>query len=170
MKTRGQKAEAGGWRVRSVSQSADWSPVCPSAPLLSLFRTAPNAVAVSGPSPSTNRKLQPNTNRISSVNGSNVTVTIQADGTTTSLIVNPPTGNRFLSAAQTMNPTGRIMGGRIMIRQREASPTWALVFATMILPNLILPACFLPSVLHPRGGLDPPFDLKPNRNLCKQNP
>jgi hypothetical protein len=35
------------------------------------------------------------TNSVSSVNWSNATATIQDDGTTKTLIVNPPTGNRF---------------------------------------------------------------------------
>jgi hypothetical protein len=65
------------------------------APLLSIFRTATNTVVVSWPSPSTGWNLQQNTNSVSSLNWSNVTATIQDDGTTRTLIVNPPTGNRF---------------------------------------------------------------------------
>jgi len=67
----------------------------PGAPLLSILRTTTNTVAVSWPSPSTGWTLQQNTNNVSSVNWSNVTATIQDDGTTKTLIVNPPTGNRF---------------------------------------------------------------------------
>ena len=65
------------------------------APLLSILRTTTNTVAVSWPSPSTEWNLQQNTNTISSLNWSNVTSGIQDDGTTRTLIVNPPTGNRF---------------------------------------------------------------------------
>jgi len=67
----------------------------PGAPLLSILRTTTNTVAVTWPSPSTGWTLQQNTNSVSSLNWSNVTTTIQDDGTTKTLIVNPPTGNRF---------------------------------------------------------------------------
>ena len=67
----------------------------PGAPLLSILCTATNTVAVTWPSPSTGWTLQQNTNNVSSVNWSNVTATIQDDGTTKALIINPPTGNRF---------------------------------------------------------------------------
>ena len=67
----------------------------PGAPLLTIFHTTTNTVVVSWPSPSTDWTLQQNTNSVSSVNWSNVTATIQDDGTTKTLIVNPPTGNRF---------------------------------------------------------------------------
>ncbi len=67
----------------------------PGAPLLSVFRTTTNTVAVTWPSPSTGWSLQQNTNSVSSVNWSNVTTTIQDDGTIKTLIVNPPAGNRF---------------------------------------------------------------------------
>ena len=65
------------------------------APTLSVTRTTTNTVAVTWPSPSTGWDLQQNTNSVSSLNWSNVTVVIQDDGTTKTLIVNPPTGNRF---------------------------------------------------------------------------
>jgi hypothetical protein len=65
------------------------------APLLSILRTSTNTVAVFWPSPSTDWNLQQNTNSVSSVNWSNVTATIQDDGTTKTLIVNPSVGNRF---------------------------------------------------------------------------
>jgi len=39
--------------------------------------------------------LEQNTNKITSVNWSNVTDTIQDDGTNHTLIVDPPTGDRF---------------------------------------------------------------------------
>ena len=65
------------------------------APLLSILYTTTNTVAIAWPSPSTGWDLQQNTNSVSSVNWSNVTDTIQDDGTTKTLIVNPPAGNRF---------------------------------------------------------------------------
>ena len=65
------------------------------APLLSILRTTTNTVAVSWPSPSTGWDLQQNTNSVGSLNWSNVTSGIQDDGTTKTLIVNPPTGTRF---------------------------------------------------------------------------
>lgn len=53
-----------------------------------------NAVVISWPSPSTGWTLQQNTNGFATVNWSNVT-TIQDNGTTKSIAVNPPSGNRF---------------------------------------------------------------------------
>ena len=67
----------------------------PGAPLLSILRTTTNTVVVSWPSPSTGWDLQQNTNSVGSLNWSNVTSGIQDDGTTKTLIANPPTGNRF---------------------------------------------------------------------------
>ena len=67
----------------------------PGAPLLSIARTTTNTVAVYWPSPSTGFVLQQNTNSISSVNWSNVVTTPSDDGTTKTVIVDPPTGNRF---------------------------------------------------------------------------
>jgi hypothetical protein len=67
----------------------------PGAPLLSIARTTTNTVVVFWPSPSTGWTLQQNTNSISSVNWSNAPGTILDDGTTKSLIVNPPAGIRF---------------------------------------------------------------------------
>ena len=80
--------QGGFWGVIAAVQS-------PGAPLLSIFSTTTNSVAVTWPSPSTGWALQQNTNSASSVNWSNVTSGIQDDGTTKSLIVSPPTGNRF---------------------------------------------------------------------------
>ena len=80
--------EGGFWGLIAAVQT-------PGAPLLSIARTTTNTVAVTWPSPSTGFALQHNTNRVSSVNWSNVTATIQDDGTTRTVIVNPPTGNRF---------------------------------------------------------------------------
>lgn len=67
----------------------------PGAPSLRIFLTSSNAAVVAWPSPSPGWLLQQNTNSVSSVNWSNVTAIIQDDGTTKTLIVNPPTGNRF---------------------------------------------------------------------------
>lgn len=67
----------------------------PGAPRLSIFRITTSTVVVTWPSPSTGWTLQQNTNSVSSVHWSNVTSGIQDDGATKSLIVNPPTGNRF---------------------------------------------------------------------------
>jgi hypothetical protein len=63
--------------------------------LLSILRTTTNTVSVSWPSPSTDWELQQNTNGVSSVNWSNIISGIVDNGTTKTLIVNPPTGNRF---------------------------------------------------------------------------
>jgi hypothetical protein len=72
----------------------------PGAPLLSIFRTTTNTVAVTWPSPSTGWTLQQNTDSISSVNWSNVTIGIQDDGSTKKFIMNPPVGNRFYRLKQ----------------------------------------------------------------------
>ena len=64
-------------------------------PSLTIQLTITNTVAVSWPSPSTGWNLQQKTNSISSVNWSNVVTTPADDGTTKTVIVNPPTGNRF---------------------------------------------------------------------------
>ena len=67
----------------------------PGAPSLVIFHPATNAVVISWPSPATGWLLQQNTNSLISVNWSNVTANIQDDGTNKTLIVTPPTGNRF---------------------------------------------------------------------------
>jgi hypothetical protein len=60
------------------------------------LRTRSNSAAIiSWPSPSTGFTLQQNTNSVASVNWSNVTATPLDDGTTKTVIVNPPTGNCF---------------------------------------------------------------------------
>ncbi len=66
----------------------------PDAPRLQIAAVS-GEVKVMWPSPSTGWVLQQNTNNVSSVNWSNVTATIQDDGTTKTLIVNLPAGNRF---------------------------------------------------------------------------
>jgi hypothetical protein len=73
--------------VGGVSPAAPWLSITLDPQLLT--------INVSWPSPSTNWQLQQNTNSLSPVNWSDVTDAIQDDGTTKSLIVNPPTGNRF---------------------------------------------------------------------------
>ena len=80
--------DGGFWGIIAAVQT-------PGAPLLNITRTTTNSVAVSWPSPSTGFVLQQNTNGVSSVNWSNAPGTILDDGTTRTLIVNPPTGNRF---------------------------------------------------------------------------
>jgi len=64
-------------------------------PSLTIQITTTNTVAVSWPSPGTDWTLQENTNGVSSVNWSNAPGPIQDDGTNKTLIVDPPTGNRF---------------------------------------------------------------------------
>ena len=67
----------------------------PGAPLLSSARTTTNTVAVFWPSPSAGFVLQENTNSFGSVSWSNIVSTPADDGTTKTIIVNPPVGNRF---------------------------------------------------------------------------
>ncbi len=66
----------------------------PGAPLLTITRSGASII-VSWPSPATGWTLQQNSNSINSADWNNVTDTIQDDGTTKTLTVNPPTGNRF---------------------------------------------------------------------------
>lgn len=80
--------DGGFWGIIAAVQT-------PGAPTLTIARTTTNTVAVSWPSPSAAWTLQQNTNSVSSVNWSNAPGTIQDDGSTKTLIVNPPTGNRF---------------------------------------------------------------------------
>jgi hypothetical protein len=80
--------EGGFWGVIAALQT-------PGAPLLSIFRTPTNTVAVSWPSPSTGWNLEQNTSSVSSVNWSNVVSVPSDNGTTKTVIVNPPSGNRF---------------------------------------------------------------------------
>ena len=86
--TNGQFSVTGGfWAIQAVQT--------PGAPVLRIARTATNTVAVSWPSPSTGWTLQQNTNSVNSVNWSNVISGILDDGVTKTLVVQPPTGNRF---------------------------------------------------------------------------
>lgn len=65
------------------------------APPLTIARTTTNTVAVSWPSPSTGFTLQQNTNGIATLNWSNVVTEPTDNGTTKTMIVNPPSGTRF---------------------------------------------------------------------------
>jgi hypothetical protein len=81
--------QGGFWGVIAAVQAPD-------APLVSItLNPQLSTINVSWPSPSTGWTLQQNTNSVSSVNWSNVTATIQDDGTTKKLLINPPTGSRF---------------------------------------------------------------------------
>ena len=81
--------DGGFWGVIAAVQT-------PGAPLRSIaLNPQLSTINVSWPSPSTGWTLQQNTNSVSSMNWSNVTATIQDDGTTKTLFVNPPAGNRF---------------------------------------------------------------------------
>jgi len=63
-------------------------------PLLTIARTTTNTVLLSWPSPSTDFTLQQNTN-VATTNWTAVGTTPADDGTTKTVIVNPPVGNRF---------------------------------------------------------------------------
>jgi len=81
--------DGGFWGIIAAVQT-------PGAPLLTItLNPQLSTINVSWPSASTGWNLQQNTNSVSSVNWSNVTAIIQDDNTTKTLIVNPPTGNRF---------------------------------------------------------------------------
>ncbi len=80
--------QGGFWGVVAAVQT-------PGAPLLSIFHTTTNTVAVTWPSPSTGWTLQQNTVSVGSVNWSNVTSGIVDYGTTKVLVVNPTAANRF---------------------------------------------------------------------------
>lgn len=67
----------------------------PGAPVLSIFRTPTNTIAVTWPATFANWTLQENPTSVSSVNWSNITSAIQDDGTTKTFLIQSPTGNRF---------------------------------------------------------------------------
>ncbi len=67
----------------------------PGAPSLTIARTTTNTVAILWPSPSTGWTLQQSTNGMVSANWSNVITAATDDGTSKTVIVNPPTGNRY---------------------------------------------------------------------------
>lgn len=77
----------GFWAIQAVQTAG--------SPLLSIFHTTTNTVVVAWPSPSSGWQLQQNTNSVNSVDWSNVSSTIQDDGTTKTFIVNPMIGNQF---------------------------------------------------------------------------
>jgi hypothetical protein len=79
--------QGGFWCIQAVQT--------PGAPLLFIARTTTNTVAVFWPLPSTGFVLQQNTNSIASVNWSNIVTSPVDDGTTRTVVVDPPTGNRF---------------------------------------------------------------------------
>jgi hypothetical protein len=72
----------------------------PPPPSLSIRLTTSNTVAVSWPSVATGFALQQNTNGLSSVNWSNVTGTIQDNGTNRFITVSPQSGSRFYRLVQ----------------------------------------------------------------------
>ena len=80
--------DGGFWSIIAAVQT-------PGAPTLYVQRTTTNTVAVFWPSPSTGFQLQQNTNSVASVNWSNVLTAPFDDGSFKTVIVNPPTGNRF---------------------------------------------------------------------------
>jgi hypothetical protein len=77
----------GFWSLLSVVPTAG-------APLLAIQLTATNTAIVSWPSPSTGFNLQQNTN-LNTVNWVAPVESVNDDGTTRSIIVQPPLGNRF---------------------------------------------------------------------------
>jgi hypothetical protein len=79
--------EGGFWGLIAAIQS-------PGRPWLTITRTATNSVIISWPSPSTGWTLWLNTN-LNTVNWSEVLTTPNDDGTTKSVTVAPPLGNRF---------------------------------------------------------------------------
>src|SRR5437667_8561580 len=80
--------DGGFWSIIAAVQT-------PGAPSLSITLTSTNTVLLSWPSPSTGFALQQNTNSLASVNWSNVSATIQDNGTIKYIIVNPSSANRF---------------------------------------------------------------------------
>jgi len=80
--------DGGFWSIIAAVQT-------PGAPSLSITLTSTNTVLLSWPSPSTGFALQQNTNSLASVNWSNVSATIQDNGTIKYVIVNPSSANRF---------------------------------------------------------------------------
>ena len=66
----------------------------PGAPLLSVWRTTTNTVVVSWPSPSTGWNLEQNTN-VNTTTWVMPPEGVNDDGSTKSIVVNPPAGNRF---------------------------------------------------------------------------
>jgi hypothetical protein len=81
--------DGGFWGIIAAMQT-------PGAPLLTItLNSQLSTITLSWPSPSSGFTLQQNTNSVSSVNWSNVLTTPADDGTTKTIVVNPPVGNRF---------------------------------------------------------------------------
>jgi hypothetical protein len=86
--TGGSYSLTGGfWSLLSVVQTLG-------APTLSIFLTGTNTAVVYWPSPSTGFGLQQNTNLVTT-NWITPSETVNDNGTSKFIIVNPPTGNRF---------------------------------------------------------------------------
>ncbi len=81
-------------RVGTYGRSA-WELELVYAPSLTIRFTTTNTVAISWPSPSTGFTLQENTTGIGTTNWNNVGITPTDDGTIRTVIIAPPTGNRF---------------------------------------------------------------------------
>lgn len=88
MSDSGYSLNGGFWSLHSIVQT-------PGAPLLTITLSPTNTAIIPWPAPSTGFTLQQNTNSVTSVNWSNVTTGIQDSGSTKSLFVNPPAGDRF---------------------------------------------------------------------------
>jgi hypothetical protein len=69
-------------------------------PSLAIARTTTNTVAISWPSPAPGFTLQQSTNGIATLNWSNIVATPSDDGTTKTVTVSPPTGNRYYRLIQ----------------------------------------------------------------------
>ena len=80
--------DGGFWGIIAAVQT-------PGAPLLTITRTTTNTMAITWFSSATGFTLQQNTNSVSSLNWSNVVTVPTDDGTTKTVVVNPPTGNRY---------------------------------------------------------------------------
>jgi hypothetical protein len=65
------------------------------APSLNIQRTFTNTLAISWPSLASSFRPQENTSGIATVNWTNIIETVRDDGTSRTLIVNPPTGARY---------------------------------------------------------------------------
>jgi len=95
---------SGFWSLLSVVQA-------PGAPTLRITLTSTNAALVSWPSPSTGFTLQQNTNSLASVNWSNVSATIQDNGTIKYIYhCESPERQSVLPVAQAVTRRGVIAG------------------------------------------------------------
>ena len=84
-----------GFNMGSLAGPVTFELFRPLPPSLTIRRTGSDTVTVSWPATASNFVLQQNTNSVSSINWSNITLGIQNDGTTKSLVVNPASGTRF---------------------------------------------------------------------------